>query len=437
MSRAVRIFAIFVFFFLLLFVVPKPISAQSVPTIISHQGRLLNASNQPVTSNVSVEFKIYDALTSGTQVWTETQSITPDSLGFYDTFLGGSTALPSSLPNPSYLQITIQSETLSPRLQFGSVPFAQRAANGVPVGYSILGDTSTAPAGYSLAEVLKTGDIWTSKASMPTARWSLAASTVNSRIYAIGGISSSGGRSSTVEQYNPFDNSWATKASMPTARNGLGTAVVNNKIYAIGGDNGAVWISTVEEYDPANDTWATKASMPTARDLLTTAAVNNKIYAIGGRSSSGLNVNEEYNPSANSWVTKASMPTGRYGLASAVVNNKIYAIGGSTGSTVEEYDPANDTWAAKASMPTARANFAAVSFNDRIYVVGNGDTLIYDPATNLWSTVGLAPMPTNRSWIAASAVNGRIYTLGGGPFPVSAVNEEYYAGSIFYQFKKN
>ena len=101
--------------------------AQSVPTIISHQGRLLNASNQPVTSNVSVEFKIYDALTGGTQVWTETQSITPDNLGFYDTFLGGVTALPSSLPNPSYLQITVQSETLSPRLQFGSVPFAQKA----------------------------------------------------------------------------------------------------------------------------------------------------------------------------------------------------------------------------------------------------------------------------------------------------------------------
>src|SRR3990167_6903591 len=105
----------------------KPAHAQSLPTIISHQGRLLNASNHPVTTNVSVVFAIYDAASAGNQVWTETQSITPDSLGFYDTFLGGSTALPSTLPNPSYLQITIQSETLSPRLQFGSVPFAQIA----------------------------------------------------------------------------------------------------------------------------------------------------------------------------------------------------------------------------------------------------------------------------------------------------------------------
>ncbi|OGE08281.1 hypothetical protein A3A60_02110 [Candidatus Curtissbacteria bacterium RIFCSPLOWO2_01_FULL_42_26] len=114
-------------FVLTLFLAARITHAQSVPTIISHQGRLLNSSNQPVTSNVSVEFKIYDALTGGTQVWTETQSITPDSLGFYETFLGGVTALPSSLPNPSYLQITVQSETLSPRLQFGVVPFAQKA----------------------------------------------------------------------------------------------------------------------------------------------------------------------------------------------------------------------------------------------------------------------------------------------------------------------
>ena len=41
--------------------------------------------------------------------------------------MGGVTALPSTLPNPSYLQIQVQSETLSPRLQFGSVPFAQQA----------------------------------------------------------------------------------------------------------------------------------------------------------------------------------------------------------------------------------------------------------------------------------------------------------------------
>lgn len=123
----------------------KPAHAQSVPTIISHQGRLLNASNQPVTTNVSVVFAIYDAASAGNQVWTETQSITPDSLGFYETFLGGVTALPSTLPNPSYLQITVQSETLSPRLQFGSVPFAQKAGSSRVQTYSAQRSPTQAP----------------------------------------------------------------------------------------------------------------------------------------------------------------------------------------------------------------------------------------------------------------------------------------------------
>jgi len=114
---------------LLFLLVTKLAFAQAVPTIISHQGRLLNASNQPVTTQVIVVFAIYNAATGGTQVWTETQSVTPDNLGFYETFLGGVTALPSTLPNPSYLQIQVQSETLSPRLQFGSVPFAQKAGD--------------------------------------------------------------------------------------------------------------------------------------------------------------------------------------------------------------------------------------------------------------------------------------------------------------------
>jgi len=65
--------------------------------------------------------------------------------------------------------------------------------------------------------------------SMPTPRYGLAAAAVNGKIYAIGG-SSSGGPRSTVEVYDPGSNSWSTAASMPTARAGLAAAAVNGKI---------------------------------------------------------------------------------------------------------------------------------------------------------------------------------------------------------------
>src|SRR5262249_43376576 len=103
----------------------------------------------------------------------------------------------------------------------------------------------------------------TPPAPMPTARGYFAAATVNGKIYAIGGFNLNGGSLNSVEVYDPTSNSWCTSASntptalcptppapMPTARYGLAAATVNGKIYAIGGAGGS---NTVEVYDPATN----------------------------------------------------------------------------------------------------------------------------------------------------------------------------------------
>ncbi len=74
-------------------------------------------------------------------------------------------------------------------------------------------------------------------------------------------------------------DTWTAKSPMPTARDLLSASTVDGKIYAIGGLGGP---SVVEEYDPATDTWTKKVSLPTPRQWLSTSAVNGKIYAIGG-----------------------------------------------------------------------------------------------------------------------------------------------------------
>ena len=68
-------------------------------------------------------------------------------------------------------------------------------------------------------------------------------------VYVIGGYFLNS-FSSTVQVYNPSNNSWSTGASMPTARAYLGVAVVNDVLYAIGGFDGQNWLNTVEEYTP-------------------------------------------------------------------------------------------------------------------------------------------------------------------------------------------
>lgn len=77
-----------------------------------------------------------------------------------------------------------------------------------------------------------------------------------------------------------------------TVRRHLDAAAVNNKIYIIGGYNGTGYLSTVEEYDPANNTVVRKTDMNVAREGLRVTNVNGQIYAIGGTNvSNGVPLN--------------------------------------------------------------------------------------------------------------------------------------------------
>jgi len=127
-------------------------------------------------------------------------------------------------------------------------------------------------------------------------------------------------------------NCWTTKASMPTARWLLATEEVSNILYALGGANPNIIgvLATVEAYDPSTNIWTTKASMPTARQGLAVTAINGILYAVGGEDAAGnlLATVEAYDPSTNTWTTKASMLTARYAFAGTAINGMLYAVGG-------------------------------------------------------------------------------------------------------------
>ncbi|MDP3704228.1 MAG: tail fiber domain-containing protein [Candidatus Omnitrophota bacterium] len=113
----------------------QPFAAAGVPTKLAHQGRLLNSSGQPIVDPVNVTFALYSTPSGGTTLWSETHTgLDPDAQGFYETFLGETTPLPSTLSDPLYLQVTVGAEALAPRLQVGSVPFALTAGTVVGGG---------------------------------------------------------------------------------------------------------------------------------------------------------------------------------------------------------------------------------------------------------------------------------------------------------------
>ncbi len=268
---------------------------------------------------------------------------------------------------------------------------------------------------------------WTTKTPMPTPRRLLATGVANNILYAVGGSGSSGTALTTIEAYNPINNTntWIGMTPMPTAREGLAIGVVNNILYAVGGSTGFSpgLLQTVEAYNAMTNTWMTMAPMPTPRAYFAIGVVNNILYAIGGvgtGTSGPLSTVEAYNPSTNTWTTMAPMPTPRYGLAVGVINNFIYAIGGCCGdlATVEVYNPVMNTWATKASMPTARQWLAADVVNNILYAIGgvsNNNFLAtvdaYDPVTDTWSPKN--PMNIPRAQMAAGVVNNVLYVVGG------------------------
>ncbi len=83
-------------------------------------------------------------------------------------------------------------------------------------------------------------DTWTQRAPMPTARTDLAAVGAFGRLYAMGGQdhdapSPSAALLATVEAYDPVTNSWTTKNPMPRGYSDRAASLVNGRFYAVGG----------------------------------------------------------------------------------------------------------------------------------------------------------------------------------------------------------
>ena len=168
-------------------------------------------------------------------------------------------------------------------------------------------------------------------------------------------------------------NGAITATPMPTARYALAAVSVEGKIYAIGGYNGK-YLNTIEVYDTERDIWTKAAPMPTSRELLAAVVVGKKIYAIGGYDGkNALNTVEVYNTEKNVWTKAAPMPTSRECLAAAAVGKKIYVIGGYNGNylnTIEVYDTEKNVWTKGAPIPTPRSDLAAVAVGKKIYAIG-------------------------------------------------------------------
>src|SRR5580698_249297 len=114
------------------FFVPSAHAATGINNQINFQGKLVNSNGTNVAdSSYSVVFSLYNVSSGGTEIWTETDSVTTSS-GIFQVALGANTAFPGNVDfnNPNlYLGIKVGTDSeMTPRIRFSAVPYAFNAA---------------------------------------------------------------------------------------------------------------------------------------------------------------------------------------------------------------------------------------------------------------------------------------------------------------------
>ncbi len=121
---------------------PAALHAPAAPSTstIAYQGRLADAAGAPLTGTYNMIFRLCDAATGGTPLWSEPWTGSNGvrvSDGLFNVMLGSLTALPQAVivgHDQSFLGITVGTDDeMAPRVQLGSVPFAVQALT-VPDG---------------------------------------------------------------------------------------------------------------------------------------------------------------------------------------------------------------------------------------------------------------------------------------------------------------
>jgi hypothetical protein len=129
-------------------------ASAAVPLTMTHQGRLLDAADQPVNDVFDITYRIFEVPSGGSPLWTEVHSSVQVTDGLFSALLGSTVPLsPDVLGNggggalsPRYLEVSIGGTALSPRLALSSVPSALSSSH-------VTGDIETSPGRVAVGDL--------------------------------------------------------------------------------------------------------------------------------------------------------------------------------------------------------------------------------------------------------------------------------------------
>ena len=167
---------------------------------------------------------------------------------------------------------------------------------------------------------------WKAKAPFEEARLQASLVALGGLLYYIGGWNLSRVCTNTVECYDPERDEWNSCAGLNTARCKSGCVATENHIFIIGG--GATirqkrdsMLSSVEKYNPEENSWSYVSPLKEARSHPNCVYWSGKIYAIGGIDNSLIQTLrcEVYSPVTDEWEAIAQLPYPNCGFNNAII----------------------------------------------------------------------------------------------------------------------
>ena len=112
---------IFLMSFVLSILLASSIALAAVPKEMTLQGRLTDTNNNPYSGAYDFDIDIYDASSGGTSVFSQTLNDVSVSNGIFNIVLGNVNA---NFDKDYWVEITVESTTLSPRIKLTTSPYA-------------------------------------------------------------------------------------------------------------------------------------------------------------------------------------------------------------------------------------------------------------------------------------------------------------------------
>ncbi|XAR64410.1 hypothetical protein NMG60_11024731 [Bertholletia excelsa] len=229
---------------------------------------------------------------------------------------------------------------------------------------------------------------------------------LNGKLLVIAGysvIDGTGCASADVYQYDSCLNRWSKLANMKVARYDFACAEVNGLVYAVGGCGmDGESLSSVEVYNPDNNTWTLIESLRRPRWGCFACSFEGKLYVMGGRSSFTIGNSkfvDVYHPERHAWREMKNgcvMVTAR-----AVLGKKLFCMEWKNQRKLAIFNPEDNTWK---MVPVPVTGSSSIGFrfgilDEKLLLFSfeedpGYNTLLYDPnaAPGLeWKTSQIKP----------------------------------------------